>query len=122
MNEEICCITNEWKTAKDEWENGYSHFLQALYSVYKKLGQFFSHTLLAKHLSVGGQIFWKVNKWSIKTYLRFLKNTVYMCTIPSIKFNILGKVKCTSHTITCLTVFARAFCHTRVKNLLKGPV
>ena len=53
MNEEICCITNEGKTAKDEWENDYSDFLRALYSVYKKLGQFFSHTSLAIHLSVG---------------------------------------------------------------------
>ena len=85
MNEEICCITNERKTAKDEWEDDYSDFLQALYSVYKKLEQFFSNTLLAKHLSVGSQIFWKVNKWSIKTCLRFLKNTVYMRTIPLIK-------------------------------------
>ena len=36
MNEEICCITNEGKMAKDEWENDYSNFLRALYSVYKK--------------------------------------------------------------------------------------
>ena len=40
MNEEICCITNKGKTAKNEWENG-SNFLSALYIVYKKLGQFF---------------------------------------------------------------------------------
>ena len=42
MNEEICCITNEEKTARNEWENDDSNFLPALYSVYKKLGQFFS--------------------------------------------------------------------------------
>ena len=36
MNEEICCITNEGNMAKDEWENDYSNFLRALYSVYKK--------------------------------------------------------------------------------------
>ena len=46
MNEEIRCITNEGKTAtneaRNEWENNNSDFLQALYSVYKKLGQFFS--------------------------------------------------------------------------------
>ena len=27
MNEEICCITNEGKTAKNEWENDDSNFL-----------------------------------------------------------------------------------------------
>ena len=36
MNEEICCITNNGKTAKNEWEND-SKFLPALYIVYKKL-------------------------------------------------------------------------------------
>ena len=43
MNEEICCITNKEKTSKNEYENDDSDFLQALYSVYKKLGQFFFH-------------------------------------------------------------------------------
>ena len=42
MNEEISCITNEGKIARNKWENDDSDFLQALYSVYKKLGQFFS--------------------------------------------------------------------------------
>ena len=42
MNEEIHCITNEGKMARNEWENDDSNFLRALYSVYKKLGQFFS--------------------------------------------------------------------------------
>ena len=42
MNEEIRCITNEGKTARNEWENDDSDFLGVLYSVYKKLGQFFS--------------------------------------------------------------------------------
>ena len=37
MNEEICCITNEGKMAKNEWENDDSNFLQDLYSVYKKI-------------------------------------------------------------------------------------
>ena len=31
--------------AKDEWENDFN-FLPALYILYKKLGQFFFHTLL----------------------------------------------------------------------------
>ena len=45
MNKEIHCITNEIKMAKNEWEND-SHFFQALYIVYKKLGQLFFHTSL----------------------------------------------------------------------------
>ena len=40
MNEEIHCIINEGKTARNGWEN--DDFLRALYSAYKKLGQFFS--------------------------------------------------------------------------------
>ena len=43
MNEEIFCITNEGKMVKNEWEND-SVFLPA---VYKKLGQFYFHSLLA---------------------------------------------------------------------------
>ena len=35
MNEEIHCITNEGKVAKNEWENFHSHFPQTL-SVYIK--------------------------------------------------------------------------------------
>ena len=42
MNEEIHCISNEGKKARNEYENDDSDFLRALYSVYKKLGQFFS--------------------------------------------------------------------------------
>ena len=34
---------------------------------------------------------------------------------------ILEKGKYTSHTIARLTQFTRAFCYTRVENLLKGP-
>ena len=30
MNEEICCVTNEGETTKNEWENDDSGFLQAL--------------------------------------------------------------------------------------------
>ena len=39
-------ITNEGKTAKNEWENDDSNLLPGSYIVYKKLGQFFFHTLL----------------------------------------------------------------------------
>ena len=44
MNEEIRCIIYKGKTAKNEWENDESGFLQAFYSLHKKLGQFFFHT------------------------------------------------------------------------------
>ena len=86
MNEEICCITNDGKTAKNEWENDDSDFLWALYSVYKKIRAilfpyFTRYTPFCWKLS----IFWKVNKWSIKTCLRFFKNTVYIRIIPLIK-------------------------------------
>ena len=50
LNEEIRCITIEGKTAKNEWENDDSDFLPALYNLYKKLGQFFFHTLFANLL------------------------------------------------------------------------
>ena len=43
MNEEILCIINKGKTVKTVWEN-VTDFLRALYSLYKKLGQFFFHT------------------------------------------------------------------------------
>ena len=33
MNEEIRCITNKAKTAKNEWENDGSGFLRPLHSV-----------------------------------------------------------------------------------------
>ena len=54
MNEEICCITNEGKTARSEWENDDSDFLQALYKVYKKIRTIFFHTLPTIHCSVAG--------------------------------------------------------------------
>ena len=44
MDEEIYCITNEGKTAKNEWENYESDSFRALCSVYNKLEQFFFHT------------------------------------------------------------------------------
>ena len=50
MNEEICCITSEEKTAKNEWENDDSDFLPVLYIVYRKLGQLFFYNLLANLL------------------------------------------------------------------------
>ena len=59
MNQEISCITNEGKTAMNEWENDDSDFLWALYSVYKKIRTIFSHTLLAIHCSVAGYKYFK---------------------------------------------------------------
>ena len=32
-NEEICCITNEGKTAKNEWENDFSRFIQSIQKI-----------------------------------------------------------------------------------------
>ena len=40
MNEEIHCITNKEKTAKNKWKNDDSDFLQALDSMYKKINLF----------------------------------------------------------------------------------
>ena len=46
----------------------------------------------------------------------FLKNTMYIPTIPLIK---LCNTKC--DTIACPTLFTRGFCRMRVKILLKKP-
>ena len=46
MIEQIRCITNKGKMAKNDWEND-SDFLPTLYIAYKILRQFFFHTLLA---------------------------------------------------------------------------
>ena len=59
MNGEIRCITNEGKMARNEWENDNSDFLQALYSVYKKIRTTFFHTLLAIHCSVASYKYFK---------------------------------------------------------------
>ena len=45
MNEKIRCMTNGVQTTKNEWENDYD-FFRALCITYKRLGQFFFHTLL----------------------------------------------------------------------------
>ena len=59
MNEEIRCITNEEKMARNEWENDDSDFLPALYSIYKKIRTIFFHTLLAIHHSVESYKYFK---------------------------------------------------------------
>ena len=41
MNEEIHWITNEGKTARNEYENDDSDLLRALYSVYKRVRAIF---------------------------------------------------------------------------------
>ena len=59
MNEEIHCITNEGKMARNEWENDGSDFLWALYSVCKKIRIIFFHSLLATHCSVASYKYFK---------------------------------------------------------------
>ena len=59
MNEEIRRITNEGKTARNEWENDESDFLGTLYSVYKKLRAIFQYTLPAIHRSVASYKYFK---------------------------------------------------------------
>ena len=55
-----------------------------LYRVYiKKIGQFFSHTLLVMHRSFGSYKYF--DKLISEVYLRFFKNTVYMHIIPLMK-------------------------------------
>ena len=56
MNEEIHCITNEEKTARNEWKNDDIDFLPALHSVYKTIWGIFFHILLTIHRSVAS---WK---------------------------------------------------------------
>ena len=46
MNEEIHYNTNKGKTAKNEWENDDSNFLQALYRVYNIRAVLFPYLLV----------------------------------------------------------------------------
>ena len=46
MNEEICGITNEGKTARNEWKKVDSDFVRTLYSVYEKIRTIFFPYLL----------------------------------------------------------------------------
>ena len=62
MNEEICCITNERKMAKNLW---------ALYSVYKKIRIIFFDTLLAIHHSVAS--------YKYLEKLTSMKTCTYVC-------------------------------------------
>ena len=56
MNKEIHCINNKKKTTKNKWEDDDSDFLQALYSVCKKIRTIlfpqYSLTYLKKNKSV----------------------------------------------------------------------
>ena len=63
MNEKNHCITNERKTAKNEWENGDSEFLE---KIHKKLGLFFFCTLLAN-------LFQQRYISSVTSYYKYLK-------------------------------------------------
>ena len=65
MNEEIHCINNKKKTTKNKWEDDDSDFLQALYSVCKKIRTIlfpqYSLTYLKKNKSV---LFKVINNWT----------------------------------------------------------
>ena len=84
MNEEIRCITNEGKTARNEWENDDSNFLRALYSVYKKIRTIFFHTLLAIHRSVASYKYFK-KLINMKTLVLGFLKILCICIIPFIK-------------------------------------
>ena len=60
MNEEIHCLSNEGKKARNEYENDDSGFLRALYSVYKKLGQFLQYFTRYMHRSVVSHKYFKL--------------------------------------------------------------
>ena len=65
MNEEIHWITNKRKMTKTEWENDDFDVLRALYSVYKKLGQFLLHTYSLTFLNEDASVLLKViNIWT----------------------------------------------------------
>ena len=84
MNEEICCITDEEKMARNEWENDDSDFLQALYSVYKKIKAIFSHTLLTIYRSVASYKYFEKLR-SVKTLVLGFLKILYILIIPLIK-------------------------------------
>ena len=75
MNE-ISCITNKGKTAKNEWENYDFDFLWTLYSVYKKLVQLFFHTYV-----LTSSIFEQLNKYKNKN---FFKNAMYIQSLNKV--------------------------------------
>ena len=113
------------KTAINEWENDDFDFPWALYNVYKKIRTIFFPYLLTcwnKDTSVllKVKVFEQVHKYE-NNGLNFLKNTMYVCTIPLIKSYDLRKVKSTSHAIIHLTIFTSAFCQMHVENLLQRP-
>ena len=86
MNEEIRCIINEEKTARNEWENDDSNFLRALYSAHKKNRTIFFHTLLTMHCFVASDKYFKsLNKCSIKTLVLGFLKILFICIIPLIK-------------------------------------
>ena len=65
MNVEIHCITIKGKTAKNELESDGSDFLWVLYSIWKKLEQFFFHTDSLNCLKKGLSVLLKViNIWT----------------------------------------------------------
>ena len=92
MNKEICCITNEEKTARNEWENDDSDFLTALNSVYKKIRTIFFHTLLTNHSIASYKYFKKLISEVWTLVLGFLK-ILHIHKIPIIKLLNIRKRK-----------------------------
>ena len=78
MNEEIHCITNKGKTAKNEFESDVSDFLWALYSIYKE--QFFPYWLV--------ELFKERFISSVKSY-KYLSKLISSQTMISIFLKIL---------------------------------
>ena len=91
-------------------KNGTIHFPYLLVNLFKE--RYISSLKSCKHL----------NKLTIKykkNGLNFLKKNYVYAHNP---FNrVSEKEKYTSHTMARLLLFPRAFCDTRVQNLLKGP-
>ena len=71
--------------AKNEWENDNFDFLQAVYSAYKKLGQFFFHNCLLTCSEKDTSVLLKVlnswvNKLRIKTMVLTFLKILCICT------------------------------------------
>ena len=96
MNEEICCITNKRKTAKN---------LRALYSVYKKIRIIFFDTLLAIHHSVASYKYFE-KLISMKTMVLGFSKILCIAIIPLMKLLNFRKRKiditnhCTPNSIS----------------------
>ena len=85
------------------------------------LGQFFFHTYSLTCLNKDSSLLLKL-KYKDSGLNFFLKCYAYAHNPFNKVIKFLKKKKYTLHTIACLTLSTRVFCHRRVENLLKGPV